>query len=236
MSQQSKDGWGTRLGVIMAVMGSAVGLGNFLRFPGLAAQYEGAAFMVPYFVALLVLGLPLAWGEWAMGRLGGARGYNSSPGIFRALWRNNPVAPYFGALGLLVPVGIYMYYILIESWCLGYAWHYLSGTMSVVGQQAARAGGKLAPEPYAQLFASFTGAQADGAAINGSCLIFLLICILLNFLLIYRGLSKGIEKFCLYAMPALILCAGLVLVRGCRPSDTSFCSMSGCAITLCSAL
>ena len=212
MSQSGKESWGTRLGVIMAVMGSAVGLGNFLRFPGLAAQYEGAAFMIPYFIALLVLGLPLAWGEWAMGRFGGARGYNSAAGIFRTLWKR-PFAPYFGVLGCLVPVGIYMYYILIESWCLGYAWHYLSGTMATVGHQAALAGGKLDKAPYEQLFASFTGASADGAAITGHCLIFLIICVALNFILIFRGLSKGIEKFCLYAMPALVLCAILVLIR-----------------------
>lgn len=212
MSQSGKEGWGTRLGVIMAVMGSAVGLGNFLRFPGLAAQYEGAAFMIPYFIALLVLGLPLAWGEWAMGRLGGARGYNSTPGIFRVLWKS-PLAPYFGVLGCLIPVGIYMYYILIESWCLGYAWHYLSGTMTTVGQQAALAGGKLDKAPYEQLFTAFTGATANGAALTGPCLIFLIICIAANFFLIYRGLHKGIEKFCLFAMPALVLCAILVLVR-----------------------
>ena len=73
------------------------------------------------------------------------------------------------------------------------------------------AGGKLDKVPYEQLFNSFTGAQADGAAVSSSCVVFLLICVLLNFVLIYRGLSKGIEKFCLYAMPALILCALLVL-------------------------
>ena len=59
-------------GVILAVTGSAVGLGNFLRFPGLAAQYEGGAFMIPYFIAFLLLGLPIAWVEWSMGRYGGA--------------------------------------------------------------------------------------------------------------------------------------------------------------------
>ncbi len=59
-TKSSRDSWGTRVGVIMAVMGSAVGLGNFLRFPGLAAQYKGGAFMIPYFIALLLIGLPLA--------------------------------------------------------------------------------------------------------------------------------------------------------------------------------
>ncbi len=76
------DHWGTRLGVILAVVGSAVGLGNFLRFPGLAARYEGGAFMIPYFIALLVLGIPLAWAEWALGRRGGRKGFHSTPGIY----------------------------------------------------------------------------------------------------------------------------------------------------------
>lgn len=211
MSEHGRDGWGTRLGVILAVMGSAVGLGNFLRFPGLAAQYEGGAFMIPYFVALFVLGLPLAWGEWAMGRFGGARGFNSSPGIYRSIWKHR-AAPYLGVLGMIVPVIIYMYYVLIESWCLGYAWYYLSGTMAQVGKEAM-AGETLSRVPYENLFATFTGANADGSAVNEAGMIFLLICFMLNFVLIYRGLSKGIEKFCLFAMPALILCALLVLVR-----------------------
>ena len=60
----SKDGqkgeqWASRLGVILAVAGSAVGLGNFLRFPGKAAMNGGGAFMIPYFVAFLFLALPL---------------------------------------------------------------------------------------------------------------------------------------------------------------------------------
>ena len=112
--------WGTRIGVIFAVMGSAIGLGNFLRFPGLASQYGGGHFMIPYFVAFLLLGLPIAWAEWSMGRLGARHGYNSTPGIFFALWKNR-LSPYFGVLGLIVPVGIYMYYVYIESWCLYYA-------------------------------------------------------------------------------------------------------------------
>src|SRR5690606_2141049 len=53
----SKEAWGSRLGVIMAVAGSAVGLGNFLRFPGLAAQYGGGAFMLAYAISFLIIGL-----------------------------------------------------------------------------------------------------------------------------------------------------------------------------------
>jgi neurotransmitter:Na+ symporter, NSS family len=213
-TQRPAESWGSRIGVILAVMGSAVGLGNFLRFPGLAAQYEGGAFMIPYFVALLLLGLPLAWGEWAMGRFGGRHGYNSAPGIYRAICRHKSAA-YIGVLGLLVPVVIYMYYVLIESWCLAYAWFYLSGTMADVGEhaRAAAENGLVSKQPYEDLFARFTGDAADGSAFTGMAVVFLLLCFLLNFLLIYRGIKRGIEKFCLVAMPALIVCALLVLLR-----------------------
>ena len=82
---EHKQEWGTRLGVILAVAGSAVGLGNFLRFPGNAAANGGGAFMIPYFCALLFLGIPIGWAEWAMGRYGGRKGFHSAPGIMGAL-------------------------------------------------------------------------------------------------------------------------------------------------------
>lgn len=204
-----KEAWASRIGVILAVTGSAVGLGNFLRFPGKAAIYEGGAFMIPYFIALLLLGLPIAWCEWAMGRYGGTRGFNSVPGIFRAVWAKNRFAPYLGALGLLIPVGIYMYYVYIEAWCLSYAFSFAVGDMGMGGDK----------QTYANYFADFTGATGNGDALQfkggflRSGVFFLIICFVLNFVLIYRGLSKGIEWFCKIAMPLLILCALIVLVR-----------------------
>ena len=205
MASRKKDSWGSSLGVILAVTGSAVGLGNFLRFPGLAAKYDGAAFLIPYFLALFFLGLPIAWSEWAMGRFGGQQGYNSCPGIFRSIWKNR-LAPYLGVLGLIVPVVIYMYYLWIESWCLGYAWKYLTGQMNL----------GMDPATYTTHFTSFVGLQTDGDFLaHGFSLpvICLLACVILNFFLIYRGLSGGIEKVCLWGMPLLVLCALLVLVR-----------------------
>ena len=200
-----KERWGTRFGVILAVTGSAVGLGNFLRFPGLAAQYEGGAFMIPYFIALLLVGLPLAWAEWAMGRYGGVRGFNSTPGIFRCICGNR-FSAFLGVFGLIVPVVIYMYYVFIEAWCLGYAWNYLTGALSLGPDRAA----------YQNFFVEYIGAGADGALFQhplNQTLVFVVLCVGLNFLLIYRGISRGIEWFCLRAMPVLVVCAVLVLVR-----------------------
>ncbi len=97
-----EERWGSRLGVILAVAGSAVGLGNFLRFPGQAVENGGGAFMIPYFIALVLLGIPLAWSEWAMGRYAGSRGWHSSPGILGAITRAR-WGRYVGVLGLLVP-------------------------------------------------------------------------------------------------------------------------------------
>ncbi|GBR77325.1 sodium-dependent transporter SNF family, partial [Candidatus Termititenax persephonae] len=80
-----RDAWGSRLGVVLAVAGSAVGLGNFLRFPAQVARNGGGAFMIPYFVAFLLLGIPLMWLEWALGRRGGSFGHGSAPGAFASL-------------------------------------------------------------------------------------------------------------------------------------------------------
>lgn len=207
-----KERWGSRIGVILAVAGSAVGLGNFLRFPGQAAQNGGGAFMLPYFISLLVLGIPLCWAEWTMGRYGGLRGFNSAPGIYSTIWRNR-LAKYLGAIALLLPLIIYMYYVLIEAWCLGYALNYLNGNL-VSGQYAAGADSSV----YGEFFATFTGQKADGALVDPQGgqfkWVFVLLAVFsLNFVLIYRGVTKGIEKFCRVAMPIMIVLALIVLAR-----------------------
>ena len=202
----TREKWGSRVGVILAVAGSAVGLGNFLRFPGLAAIHGGGVFMIPYFVSLILVGIPLGWVEWTTGRYGGACGYNSAPGIFSVLWKNR-VSKYFGVLALLIPVGIYTYYVYIEGWCLAYAWDYLSGRMATYGTDV---------QAYRSRFGQFVGAEANGFVLHGSVqesLVFMVIVFVLNFVLIYRGLTKGIEAFCKFAMPLLLLIGVVMLVR-----------------------
>lgn len=199
------DGWGSRIGVILAVAGSAVGLGNFLRFPGQAAQNGGGAFMIPYFISLLMLGIPLCWAEWTMGRQGGLRGFNSAPGIFSVIWPHW-ISKYLAMPALLIPLVIYMYYVVIEAWCLGYAWAYLTGDL-MLGNN---------PEAYGDYFGSFVGIGEDGALLKpgGGNLVWLVaITFVLNFVLIYRGVAKGIESFCKVAIPAMVVCAVIVLAR-----------------------
>lgn len=231
----ASEKWGSKLGVILAVTGSAVGLGNFLRFPGVACANGGGAFMIPYIIAFILLGLPIAWVEWAMGRYGGKKGFSSAPGIFRAILGNDRGAQ-IGTLALIIPVVIYMYYISIESWCLGYAWKYWTGGMQEVVAEAslqaeraqpglsaasAREAGIDAAQNYLLHFAGVIpepdGHESGNFRIlrdfgNGS-LPFLAICFAANLFLIYRGINKGIEWFCRWAMPALLLCAVIVLAR-----------------------
>lgn len=204
-----KEQWGSRLGIILAVAGSAVGLGNFLRFPGNAAANGGGAFMIPYFCALIFLGIPICWAEWTMGKYGGQFGFNSAPAIFGVLGRR-PIWRYLGVLGLLIPIIIYMYYVLIESWCLGYAMSYALGWLDLGDDKSQYATRSV------EYFNSFVGANQDGLMLDGKMHISVMVWLAvfaINFLIIFRGVSKGIEKFCTFAMPLMAICAFIVLAR-----------------------
>jgi neurotransmitter:Na+ symporter, NSS family len=204
------DQWKTRMGVILAVAGSAVGLGNFLRFPGQAAANGGGAFMIPYFVALLLVGIPVAWAEWIMARYGGRKGLHSAPAIYGVLGRGG-IWRYIGVLGVLIPLAVSFYYTFIEAWCLGYMWKYLSGGIGIdpaapIDQQTAIA---------SSFYNNFTGTTANGIVYGGSyeTLIFWIITFAANIWLVYRGLSGGIEKFTRWAMPMMAVAALIVLIR-----------------------
>jgi NSS family neurotransmitter:Na+ symporter len=192
--------WTTRLGVILAVTGSAVGLGNFLKFPGHLATW-GGGFMIPYLVCLLAIGLPLAWAEWTMGRQGGARGVNSVPGILLALTGRRRLAV-LGALAPLMPLLIYTYYVVVEAWCLAYAWRYL-------------AGGFDPGTDFGAHFAGFTGVAAPDGSLFATpeLLAAVALCAALNLLVVWRGIARGIELVCTWGMPLLVLCAVAVVAR-----------------------
>ncbi|MFN0177895.1 MAG: sodium-dependent transporter [Gemmatimonadales bacterium] len=211
MASEQKEQWGSRLGVILAVAGSAVGLGNFLRFPGQAAANGGGAFLIPYFAALLLLGIPIGWAEWAMGRYGGKKGFHSAPAIM-GLFAKGSMGRYLGVVGVLIPLAVSFYYIFLETWTFGYFLKYLTGGVGVpqgapIAEQTAAA---------ASYYNSFTGATQDGILFTGDSkftIISWIIVFAVNLTFVYRGLSKGIEKFCSYAMPAMAVCALIVLIR-----------------------
>ena len=132
----NRENWGSKLGVILAVAGSAVGLGNFLRFPVQAATAGGGAFIIPYLIAFVFLGIPLAWIEWTLGRYAGYHNYGTSPSTYHVIFQKKKKwAKYLGSLGLLPPIFIIFYYGFIQSWILAFAFYSATGTlMEVVAQ------------------------------------------------------------------------------------------------------
>jgi SNF family Na+-dependent transporter len=204
------DRWTTRLGVILAVAGSAVGLGNFLRFPGNAAENGGGAFMIPYFCALILLGIPIGWAEWAMGRYGGGRGFHSAPAILGSL--AGRTGRYLGVIGVMIPLCVAFYYILIEAWCVAYFWHFLTGGIGIDLKQPIADQVAVSKS----FFDDITGSKVEGVMLDGQIhesVVFWAIVFALNLIFVYRGLSSGIELFCRFAMPLMAICGLIVLVR-----------------------
>ncbi|MFI3244821.1 MAG: hypothetical protein R3Y56_11270, partial [Akkermansia sp.] len=205
MSQSVKvEQWSSKLGVVLAVAGSAVGFGNFLRFPGLAAQHGGGAFMLAYFCSLLLLGIPLCWIEWSLGRKAGTMGGHSVVAAYHLLTKSR-LWKYAGILSLLTPLTLGMYYFYIEGWTLGYTYHMLMGDLNFDS-----------PAGFGHFFAQFAGLEANGAAFDlekTKVIIFFFIAILMNCALLFLGVSKGIERFCKWSMPMLIGIAVLLTIR-----------------------
>ena len=84
MAQTSeREAWGTRIGLILAAAGNAIGIGNLLRFPGQAANNGGGAFMIPYLVCFFLFGIPMMWVAWAIGRHGGQYNHGRPAGHVR---------------------------------------------------------------------------------------------------------------------------------------------------------
>src|SRR3989338_193591 len=174
--------WGSRLGIVLAVAGSAVGLGNFLRFPVQAAQHGGGAFMIPYFVALLLLGIPLSIVEWTIGRFGGAHGHNTAAGAFTAMWRWRG-AKYLGLLGVFGPWVIFLYYAYVESWTLAFSYFSLAGLYD-------RASDPAMMGSFLKAFQVL--APSETFANIGTAYFFFLVTFALNLLVVAGGIKKGI--------------------------------------------
>jgi len=201
---KKRDSWGSRLGIIMAVAGSAVGLGNFLRFPAKAASNGGGAFMIPYFVSLFLLGIPLMWVEWTLGRYGGGFEHGTAPGIFHSIWQKNRFIKYFGVIGIFGPLVIFIYYTYIESWTLAYSFFALFGKYKGLADQAAM-------QSFLSGFQGLEKNQFFGSI--GPAYIFFLVTFALNTLVIYYGIKGGIERLCKWAMPLLFLFGMILLLR-----------------------
>ena len=198
------DQWSSKLGLIFAVAGSAVGLGNFLRFPGLAAQYGGGSFMIAYVIMLLLEGVPVGWAEWSLGRRGGRLGSNTGPGIFWYLTKGSKWWKLLGVITVLGPSAVAFYYMLVEAWCFDYFWKMLtSPDVFKTNQQAT------------STFLNFVGFGEDGGAFTqGQGLVWTLVfVIVLNLGIIYRGISKGIELFARWFMPILLVISVVLTIK-----------------------
>lgn len=199
----TRESWGSRIGIILAVAGNAIGLGNFLRFPVQCASNGGGAFMIPYFLALLFMGIPLMWVEWAIGRYGGSFGHGSTPGMFHRLWRH-PLAKHFGSLGLMITFGVCLYYVTIEGWTLAYAWFSMTGKFA----------GITTREQMGTFLASFQGLDPSGPFHGfGTVYLFFLIAFAANIYVLWHGIRGGIEKLCNIGLPLLFLFALVLVVR-----------------------
>lgn len=129
-----RETWATRVGLILSMAGNAIGLGNFWWFPRLMAANGGGAFMIPYFVALLLVGLPLNWVEWVTGRYGGKYGHGTLGPMFYLMARETLKprrAIIFGIIGGMLAFAVTTllnsYYIHAIGWTTAYTIYSATG-------------------------------------------------------------------------------------------------------------
>jgi SNF family Na+-dependent transporter len=196
-----KQKWGSRLGLILAMAGNSVGLGNFLRFPVQAVQNGGGTFIIPYIICFVLMGLPLLWIEWSMGRFGGQRGNHSTPFILDSMGKRS-IWKYLGVFGIFTNLAVAAYYCYIESWTLSYAFHSIKGTFQGLSQSK-----------IATYFESYVGMETSFLGIPNEAILFFVICILINTFILSKGLS-GIERVAKIGMPLLILFGIFLAIKG----------------------
>lgn len=196
------ESWGSRIGLILAMAGNAVGLGNFLRFPVQAVQNGGGAFIIPYIICFLLMGIPLLWIEWSMGRFGGKFGNHSTPFILdtmdkRRFWK------YIGVFGIFTNIAVAAYYCYLESWTMAYVFHSVMGTFGGMDQIQV-----------ATFFEDYVDVTVTTTGIPYEAVIFFLFCLALNTWILSKGLSGGVEKAAKIGMPLLILFGIFLAYKG----------------------
>ena len=175
-----------KLGYVLAVAGSAVGLGNIWRFPYLAAKYGGGIFLLVYLILMLTFGYVLIVSETTLGRL-----TRKSPvGAFGKFGKSLPFK-IGGWVNAIIPMLIIPYYSVIGGWVFKYLFEYLRGSTDA-----------LADDSY------FTGFITAGASVEVWFLIFSLVVLLI----IVAGVEHGIEKVSKMMMPVLVVLAIIVSI------------------------
>ncbi|MFN2313428.1 MAG: sodium-dependent transporter [Bacteroidales bacterium] len=177
-----RDSFGSRLGVIMAAAGSAVGLGNIWRFPYILGENGGGAFLIIYLVIIFSIGIPVMMSELVIGR----RSQRNPVGAFRAL---APRKPWFlvGMMGIVAAFMILAFYTAVAGWTLEYIYQTLKG--GFVGKSAAELSG---------MFESFRSESLRPA-------LWFSIFMIATSAIVLGGVRKGIEKSTKILMPLLLV-------------------------------
>ena len=172
----------TKMGVIAATVGSAVGLGSIWRFPYEAGLHGGGAFLIVYLLCVFLLGIPVMIAEFVIGR-------STHSNALTAL-KNLKPGSHISAVsyvGIVASLMILSFYSVVAGWIMEYLYQALMGGLS--GHTA---------EEYATLFSSFT--------VNGwRTVMWTLLFLLINFMVLRRGVEKGIERLSNVLMPVLFV-------------------------------
>ena len=191
MSKQKRANFGSKLGIILATAGSAVGLGNVWRFPYMTGQNGGAAFIIIYVGCVILLGLPCMLSEFIIGR----RAQSNAARAYSML-SNGTAWRWIGYFGIFTGFVIMGYYVVVSGWCLQYIY------ASVAGHLTGDA------DYIKTYFDSFSSNPWKPVA-------WLLLFILMSHFIISRGVEKGIEKGSKLMMPVLFLLLIVIGVASC---------------------
>ena len=189
-------GFATRMGAIAAAVGSAVGLGNIWRFPYEAGVNGGGAFILVYIICILVMGIPVILSEFIIGR-------STHSNMKAALRKLSPGKKYYlftyiCILGSFVVIG---FYSVVCGWIIEYLYQAALGNLS-----------GHTPQEYSDMFSALTASP-------WRCVGWTVIFLILNFLVMSRGIEKGIERVASIMMPLLfviliIFCVNSLLLPG----------------------
>ncbi len=196
-----KEKWSNRGAFILASIGSAVGLGNAWRFPGLCAKFGGGAFLVAYIICMLVLGIPLLMMETAIGR-------KSQGGAPKSMRLINKKAEPVGWAAVANAFVILTYYAVVFAWCI---------LMCVLAYKFATT--NKTPDTASQLWSSSIGATftTSFAGEGGKISVLLLICLGVAWAFIYGCIRNGVSqvgkvvKFTVFLPVVMLL---ILAVRG----------------------
>lgn len=205
-STSTGEGWSSRTAFILAAVGAAVGLGNIWRFPTLAGESGGGAFVIVYIACVFLLGLPLVLSEIFIGRAG----QTDAVGSIRKVAAQSKAGPgwaIFGAIGAIAAFLILSFYSVVAGWVLYYA--------GVLGADFVQAIGQ--GDPFRGALQGESRDMIQGRLSDMFASVPLLLAMHLAFMgltvfIIARGVHSGIEKAATYLMPIFfVLLIGLVI-------------------------